>query len=743
MLPPLVSAVAHWGTRSNPFAAPVSGWLRRTALAALLLLLGVATVGPGFAKGSKPPKTTAYLFVYFTGNEKKEEAIRFALSPDGYHYRALNGNRPVINSAAISETGGVRDPHILRGPDGQFYLVATDMVSAKGWSSNRGMVLLKSKDLVNWTHSAINFQRRYKGQENLQRVWAPQTIYDAKAGKYLVYFSLKHGDDPDKIYYAYANKDFTDLEGEPKQLFFSPTNGSCIDGDIVAKDGKFYLFFKTEGQGNGIKVAVSDKLTSGYVLRDEYVQQTKDAVEGAGTFRLNGSADYILMYDRYMSGQYQFTRTSDLRTFKVVDGEVSMNFHPRHGTVLPITEPEAARLAARWLPATEPLLTAQNPAIRPNNTAVDSAARQVRFLVKPGTNLKALDPQFRPIPGTQLTPSGPQDFSKGPVRYTVRVGERPAETITVSATETHNPALGGYFADPAIIYAEKTGKFYLYPTSDGFTGWSGTYFKAFSSSDLVNWQDEGVILDLPKDVSWAKKNAWAPCMLEQKTATGYRYAYYFCAAQKIGVAFSDSPTGPFKDSGQPLLDKLPEGVKGGQQIDPAVFHDPQSGKNYLYWGNGYMAGAELSDDLMSLKPGTTRVLTPDNTFREGAHVLFRNSTYYFMWSEDDTRSPNYRVRYGTATTPLGPITVPANNLVVSKDAASGIYGTGHNSTIQIPGRDEWYLMYHRFAFPNGITMGDAAGYNREVCIDKLEFNPDGSIEQVVPTHAGIQPVKMK
>ena len=692
---------------------------------------------------ARPPQPTAYLFVYFTGNDIKEEAIRFALSPDGFRYTALNSDQPVISSVAISETGGVRDPHILRGADGKtFYMVATDMVSAKGWSSNRGMVLLKSTDLVHWTSKAINFQKRYAGQENLLRVWAPQTIYDPQARKYLVYFSLKHGNDPDKIYYAYANKDFTDLEGEPKQLFFSPTNGSCIDGDIVAKDGKYYLFFKTEGQGNGIKVAVSDKLTSGYVLRDNYVQQTTSPVEGAGTFKLNNSPDYVLMYDMYTSGRYQFTRTRDLAHFTVADQEVSMNFHPRHGTVLPITAAEARRLAARWLRPADVVQQPQHPAVRRLNTLVDTTAGRVALLTQPGPDLTRFDPGFLSF-GLPVRPAGPQNFAAGPVRYTIGEGAA-SRPFAVAATTTHNPALPGYYADPAALYSEQTGRFYLYPTSDGFTGWSGTYFKAFSSADLVNWRDEGVVLDLPRDVSWAKKNAWAPCIIEQKLPGGaYRYAYYFCAGQKIGVALGDSPTGPFKDTGQPLLDKLPEGAKGGQQIDPAVFRDPQSGKTYLYWGNGYLAGAELNDDLTSLKPGTTRLLTPDQTFREGAHVFFRQGTYYFMWSEDDTRSPNYQVRYGTATSPLGPLTVPVNNLVISKDPAAGIYGTGHNSTVQVPGRDEWYLVYHRFTYPQGIGMGPAAGYHREVCLDKLEFNPDGSIRPVVPTQAGIQPVKLK
>jgi len=227
----------------------------------LLLLLKLTTQSYG-QKIKIDQQYSAYLFVYFTGNGEGEEAIRFALSNDGYNYKALNNNNPVINSASISSTGGVRDPHILRGADGKtFYMVATDMVAANGWESNRAMVLLKSTDLVNWTSAIVNIQKKYPGNDSLLRVWAPQTIYDEKAGKYMIYFSMKHGKDPDKIYYAYANADFTDLETVPKQLFFSPTNGACIDGDIVFKDGKYYLFFKTEGAGDGIKIAVSDKLT--------------------------------------------------------------------------------------------------------------------------------------------------------------------------------------------------------------------------------------------------------------------------------------------------------------------------------------------------------------------------------------------------------------------------------------------------------------------------------------------------
>lgn len=605
-------------------------------------------------------KYTNYLFAYFTGNGVGDEQIRFALSADGYHFKALNHNAPILSSKEISSTGGVRDPHILRGADGKtFYMVATDMVAASGWSSNRAMVLLKSADLVHWTSTVVNIQKRFPGNENLLRVWAPQTIYDTKAGKYMIYWSMKHGNDPDKIYYAYANDNFTDLATEPRQLFFSPTNGACIDGDIVLKDGKYHLFFKTEGAGAGIKIAVSDKLTEGYVLQDRYVQQTKDPVEGAGVFKLNNSDEYILMYDVYTKRRYQFTRSKDLEHFTVVDQDVTMNFHPRHGTVMPITTAEAKRLEQKW-----------------------------------------------------------------------------------GIGEYHNPALKGLYADPDILYAQKTGRFYIYPTSDGFTNWSGTSFKAFSSSDLVNWKEEGVILDLEKDVSWAKRNAWAPCILEKKINGRYQYFLYFTAAQKIGVAVADDPAGPFVDSGKPLIDQFPEGVKHGQQIDPDVFTDPQTGKTYLYWGNGYMACAELNDDMVSIRKETIKVITPDNSFREGTTVFYRKGVYYFLWSVDDTRSENYRVHYGTAASPVGPISVSANNLVLAKDTAAGIYATGHNSVLQLPGKDEWYIIYHRFNYPKGITMGQAAGYNREVCIDKMTFNNDGSIRQVKPTHQGISPVSV-
>lgn len=630
----------------------------------LAFLLCLSALTPAFAEKIEEKDLAAYLFVYFTGNHISQEAVCYAVSMDGYTYWALNDNKPVIDSKVISSTGGVRDPHILRCEDGKtFYMVVTDMVSDNGWDSNRAMVLLKSTDLVNWSHSVINMQKRYEGQEKLKRVWAPQTIYDPEAGKYMVYWSMKYGDGPDVIYYAYANADFTDLEGEPKPLFVPADKKSCIDGDIVYKDGIYHLFYKTEGHGNGIRVATTNSLTSGQWKENlEYKQQTKEAVEGAGTFKLIGEDKYILMYDVYMKGAYQFTETTDLEHFKVIDHDVKMNFHPRHGTIIPITRSELKHITDQWGKPTE-------------------------------------------------------------------LGELP-----------NNPVLPGFHADPEIIYSNLTGKYYIYSTTDGQPGWGGWYYTAYSSSDLKDWTYEGIVLDLKSDqVSWADGNAWAPAIEEKETKDGYRYYLYFSGNPKdgggkqIGVATADSPTGPFTDLGHPMITESPTG--GGQQIDVDVFTDPVSGKSYLYWGNGYMAGAELNKDMVSIKKKTLKVLTPeggtlqDYAYREAPYVFYRNGLYYFMWSVDDTGSANYHVAYGTAKSPLGPIQVASDPIVTLQDPELEIYGPAHNSVICKPGTDEWYIVYHRIN-KHYLDKSLSPGTHREVCIDRLEFNEDGTIKRV-------------
>ncbi|MET7689211.1 family 43 glycosylhydrolase [Streptomyces sp. NPDC005483] len=354
---------------------------------------------------------------------------------------------------------------------------------------------------------------------------------------------------------------------------------------------------------------------------------------------------------------------------------------------------------------------------------VDNADSKVTLPMKEGTDLTALAPEFTLAHGAAISPASGsvQDFSK-PVSYEVTGSDGKKRTWTVSALVMKSPVLPGLNADPNIVRFGDT--FYLYPTTDGFEGWSGTQFKAYSSTDLVHWKDHGVILDLGPDISWADSRAWAPTIAEKDG----KYYFYFCADANIGVAVSDSPTGPFKDAlGQPLLKA---GQFSGQMIDPAVFTD-DDGRSYLYWGNGHAYVAPLNADMTSLDLTKMKDITPGG-YNEGTFVIKRGGTYYFMWSENDTRDENYRVAYATGPSPTGPWT--KRGVILEKDLSLGIKGPGHHSVVHVPGTDDWYIAYHRFAIPGGDGM------HRETTIDKLEFDAEGLIKKVVPTLTGVDPV---
>lgn len=122
---------------------------------------------------------------------------------------------------------------------------------------------------------------------------------------------------------------------------------------------------------------------------------------------------------------------------------------------------------------------------------------------------------------------------------------------SVSDEQSNNPILPGFHADPEILYSHKTKRYYIYSTTDGQPGWGGWYFTVFSSADLKSWKDEGTMLDLKSDqVPWADGNAWAPCIEEKLIEGKYKYFFYYSGnpvaggGKQIGVAISDSPTGP-------------------------------------------------------------------------------------------------------------------------------------------------------------------------------------------------------
>ncbi|EHQ25913.1 family 43 glycosylhydrolase [Mucilaginibacter paludis] len=286
------------------------------------------------------------------------------------------------------------------------------------------------------------------------------------------------------------------------------------------------------------------------------------------------------------------------------------------------------------------------------------------------------------------------------------------------------PALPGLFADPNIAVFGK--KFYIYPTTDGTEGWLSTQFTCWSSTNLVNWKNEGVILDLPKDITWAKERAWAPTIAFKNN----KYYYYYSANVNIGVAVSDKPTGPFIDPiKKPLIAR---GTKRGQMIDPMVFVD-DDGSAYLYWGQGQCNMVKLNDDMVSCD--TSKIISIKPTgYNEGPFVIKRKGIYYLMWSEYDTRDPRYSIAYATSTSPLGPFTKAVGYPVLKGKGA--VKGAGHHSVVKVPGTDEWYIAYHRFKIPGGD------GYNRETCISAMYFDADGHILPV-DVFRKIKPVKIK
>ena len=301
--------------------------------------------------------TSHYLFAYFNNNTTEGQQVCYAVSDDGIHFMPLNNGNPVLASDTIARSGGVRDPHILRGTDGWFYQVLTDMDMSKGKWSCLGIIMLRSQDLIHWQHHAIHFPKRYEGTKfaNVNAVWAPQTIFDDSVNKLMVYFSLhseKDGPFPkDAVFYAYANDDFSDLENEPEPLFTYPY--PTIDTDIVKdENGLYHLFFNTWGSPEGLQRRqyefrdIHDQTT--WTLITGHQQPTTLNSEGSTAYQLiNG--DWMLGYDCFKDGVYQFCKINDFRSYELVlETKTEGNFTPRHGSIIQITDDEYNRLKAIW-----------------------------------------------------------------------------------------------------------------------------------------------------------------------------------------------------------------------------------------------------------------------------------------------------------------------------------------------------------------------------------------------------------
>lgn len=291
-----------------------------------------------------------------------------------------------------------------------------------------------------------------------------------------------------------------------------------------------------------------------------------------------------------------------------------------------------------------------------------------------------------------------------------------------------NPVLSGLYADPDIAIFD--GRYYLYPTTDGFDGWSGTEFFVFSSNDGIHYQKEGKILDVASDdVPWATGCAWAPCIAYRNE----KYYFYFCAKDKeglscIGVAVSDTPVGPFYAEKTPLIrmELMKEfNIPMSQTIDPSIYSE--NGVFWILFGNGSPAIVELDEDMVNIKEYTLQRLEGADDFREAITVLKRNGLYHFTWSCDDTGNENYHVNYGISESLFGPIEYQYP--ILEKDVDYHILGTGHHSIVKLPNEDRYMIAYHRFATPLS-KYPEGKGFNREVCVGEITFSVNGLMQKV-------------
>ena len=287
----------------------------------------------------------------------------------------------------------------------------------------------------------------------------------------------------------------------------------------------------------------------------------------------------------------------------------------------------------------------------------------------------------------------------------------------IASTASGNPLFNG--ADPHVVVVGK--EYWAYPTEHGT---QKPIFAAYRSPDLKAWKREGELLNLD-DIPWVKdggpKNRpWAPSVVEKNKRF---YFYYSIGPQtdvypsRIGVATGDSPAGPFKDSGKPLL----TGGNGFEAIDPMVFIDPTSGKSFFYAGGS--AGStlrvfELEDDMIRFKR-EIKTTTPPH-FTEGPFMHRRGGTYYLSYSHGRFNGPDYSVHYATAESPEGPWKYQAR--ILESDGSRK--GPGHHAFVENPSTGEWFIVYHRWE-----TTEQSGPYrgSRKIAVEKVSYDAQGLI----------------
>ncbi len=293
-----------------------------------------------------------------------------------------------------------------------------------------------------------------------------------------------------------------------------------------------------------------------------------------------------------------------------------------------------------------------------------------------------------------------------------------------------------YTADPtAVVY---NGRLYVYCSHDsdataGQTTYNIPDITCISTDDLKNWTDHGEVFNAKRDSSWAGVS-WAPSIVYRNNKF---YMYYGNGGNGIGVAVSDSPTGPFKD---PLPRALITGSTPGVQpatnmwlFDPGVFVD-DDGQAYMYFGgNGQnnIRVIKLGNDMISTVGSATTMSAP--RFFEASYMHKYKGKYYFTYASDFSQGAS-KIEYMMSDNPTTGFTYKG---VVLPQPPDNYSNNNHHTIVEF--KDNWYCVYHNRNLAK--QRGAEPAYQRNVAIDQLFYNSDGTIKQVVPTQDGLEQLK--
>ena len=629
----------------------------------------------------------AYLFAYFLGNAPEQERLSYAISRDGYHFTALNGGKAVWQSSV--GTGCIRDPYIFKGEDGLWHLLATDMKSSLGWSSNRNLISAKSTDLVHWfDESLIEIANKYPNMQGCDRAWAPQAIYDPDEKSYMIYFAARvpGTDDRTIMYYAYS-KDLKKLDTAPK-LLFAPQNGNdAIDSDIICENGKYYMYYKNE-TNKRIYLATAEK-ASGPYKEIKQVSEGSLGVEGPNIYRLIGKNEWVMMSDAYGDGYYVMQKTTDLENFTTVSrSDYSFEgFTPRHGYVIRITQDQYTALTGAFGGGI-------------SSAVYNSGMENVIVSAAKGSQVK--------LPETVAAQYSDGGSMELPVQWDAgdltKMDPSKSGTYTVTgkvlAADYNNP----FIEERADPFVTNGGDGYYY-----FTASYPAYGSADKGYDRIILRRSNTVAGLAsaeEKTVWKAhgsgimaKHIWAP---EMHKIGGKWYIFFAAGASSDVWAIrpyvlqcdGDPYTGSWKECGQMQASAGDSDSFTSFSLDMTYFEN--NGKHYVIWaeikGDSSLFMAEISpDEPWKLTSRPILLTKPEydwekvnHRVNEGAAVLKTGGKVYVFFSASGTGS-EYCVGRMEASANADLMDIKSwtklKSPVLSSADVPGESGPGHNSFV--------------------------------------------------------------